>query len=123
MQLGSSLGTALLGAVVITGLIGAFSDNVAADPDVPQDVKQQVEIRLGGDVSFVASEEVRDGATEAGLDTETVNTLVEHYEDAQLDALKTAFLFATLIVLASFWATRRLPSRLFAELESGPDPP
>jgi EmrB/QacA subfamily drug resistance transporter len=122
-QLGSSLGTALLGAVVITGLIGAFSDNVAADPDVPQDVKQQVEIRLGGDVSFVASEEVRDGATEAGLDTETVNTLVEHYEDAQLDALKTAFLFASLIVLASFWATRRLPSRLFAELESGPDPP
>ena len=52
-----------------------------------------------------------------------MNTLVEHYEDAQLDALKTAFLFAALIVLASFWATRRLPSRRFAELESGPDPP
>jgi EmrB/QacA subfamily drug resistance transporter len=122
-QLGSSLGTALLGAVVITGLIAAFSDNVAADPDVPKDVKQQVEIRLGGDVSFVASEEVRDGATQAGLDAETVNSLVKHYEDAQLDALKTAFLFAALIVLASFWATRRLPTRLFAELESGPDPP
>ena len=59
----------------------------------------------------------------AGLDAETVNSLVEHYEDAQLDALKTAFLFAALIVLASFWATRRLPTRLFAELESGPDPP
>jgi EmrB/QacA subfamily drug resistance transporter len=122
-QLGSSLGTALLGAVVITGLIAAFSNNVAADPDVPKDVKQQVEIRLGGDVSFVASEEVRDGATEAGLESETVNSLVENYEDAQLDALKTAFLFAALIVLASFWAARRLPTRLFAELESGPDPP
>lgn len=122
-QLGSSLGTALLGAVVVTGLIAAFSDNVAADPDVPKEVKQQVEIRLGGGVSFVASEEVRDGATEAGLDSETVSSLVEDYEDAQLNALKTAFLFAALIVLASFWATRRLPTRLFAELESGPDPP
>jgi hypothetical protein len=120
---GSSLGTALLGAVVISGLIAAFSDNVAADPRIPADVGEQVEISLGGDVSFVASDEVRDGATDAGLDSETVDALVENYEDAQLDALKTAFLFAAFIVLASFWATRRLPTRLFEELESGTDPP
>ena len=31
-QLGSSLGTALLGAIVITGLIAAFTANVADDP-------------------------------------------------------------------------------------------
>jgi EmrB/QacA subfamily drug resistance transporter len=122
-QLGSSLGTALLGAVVISGLIAAFSDNVAADPRISEDVGEQVEIRLGGAVSFVSSEQVRDGATDAGLDSETVDALVESYEDAQLDALKTAFLFAAFIVLASFWATRRLPTRLFTELESGPDPP
>ena len=35
-QLGSSLGTALLGAVVITGLIAAFSANVAADPRISE---------------------------------------------------------------------------------------
>ena len=95
----------------------------AADPRIPADVGEQVEISLGGDVSFVASDEVRDGATDAGLDSETVDALVENYEDAQLDALKTAFLFAAFIVLASFWATRRLPTRLFEELESGTDPP
>ena len=122
-QLGSSLGTALLGAVVITGLIAAFSDNVADDPRLPEDVKQEVEVRLGGDVSFVASDEVRSSATEAGLDSGSVDALVESYEDAQLKALKLAFLFAALITLASFLATRRLPTRLFAELESGPDPP
>ncbi|HSI79470.1 MAG TPA: MFS transporter [Solirubrobacterales bacterium] len=122
-QLGSSLGTALLGAVVITGLIGAFSANVAADPRIPAEVKSEVEVRLGGGVSFVGSEEVRAGATEAGLDPETVSALVEGYEDAQLTALKAALLFASLIVLASFWATRRLPTRTFDELESGTDPP
>jgi EmrB/QacA subfamily drug resistance transporter len=122
-QLGSSLGTALLGAVVISGLIAAFSDNVASDPRVPADVKQQVEIRLGGDVSFVASDQVRAGAAKAGLDSKTVDAVVEGYEDAQLDALKTALLFAAFIVLASFAATRRLPTRRFEELQSGTDPP
>jgi Major Facilitator Superfamily len=118
-QLGSSLGTALLGAVVISGLIASFSNNVAADPRIPASVKQQVEIRLGGDVSFVAADQVRAGATEAGVEAAAVDAIVEGYEDAQLDALKTALLFAALIVLASFPATRRLPTRRFDELQSG----
>ena len=35
-QLGSSLGTALLGAIVISGLIARFSDNIAADPRISE---------------------------------------------------------------------------------------
>ena len=122
-QLGSSLGTALLGAVVISGLIASFSDNVASDPRIPDSAKQQVEIALGGEVSFVAADQVRAGATAAGVEPEAVDAVVEGYEDAQLNALKTALLFAGFIVLASFWATRRLPTRRFDELESGTDPP
>ena len=66
---------------------------------------------------------MRTAATDEGVPTETVDALVTEYEDAQLQALKIAFLFASLIVLAAFLATRRLPTRKFAELESGPDPP
>ncbi len=33
-QLGSSLGTALLGAIVITGLVAAFTANIADDPQI-----------------------------------------------------------------------------------------
>ena len=86
-------------------------------------MKQQVQIELGGEVSFVTSDQVRATATEAGVEAKTVDAIVESYEDAQLEALKTALLFAALIVLASFWATRRLPTRRFDELESGVDPP
>jgi MFS family permease len=122
-QLGSSLGTALLGAVVITGLVGAFSDNVASNADIPDDVKQQVEVRVAAGASFVAADQVQDAASEAGVPVETADALVGDYEDAQLRALKIAFLFASLIVLAAFLATRQLPTRKFSELESGPDPP
>jgi EmrB/QacA subfamily drug resistance transporter len=122
-QLGSSMGTAFLGAVVITGLIAAFTGNVADDARISADVGRQVEQRLSAGGSFVASDEVRAAATEAGLDPPTTDALVESYEDAQLKALKTAFLFAAFLTVASLWSTRRLPDRRFDELEAGPGPP
>lgn len=122
-QLGSSLGTALLGAIVISGLISAFSSNIVDDPGISKDVSDRVQVQLSAGGSFVAADEVKAGATAAGLDPATVDALVENYEDAQLQALKTAFLFAALLVLVSFWATRRLPNRRFEELQAGPDPP
>jgi MFS family permease len=122
MQLGSSLGTALLGAIVITGLIASFSANVEEDPAISADVKEQVQVALSSGGSFVASSEVQAAAGEAGVDPDTADALVANYEDAQLKALKTALLFAAFIVLASFWFTRRLPTRRFAELQAEADP-
>jgi EmrB/QacA subfamily drug resistance transporter len=122
-QLGSSLGTALLGAIVISGLIAAFSANVAGDPAISKEVSKQVETRMSAGGSFVASSQVKESAEAAGLDAATVDALVGHYEDAQLKALKTAFLFAGFLVIASFWTTRRLPTQRFDQLQAGPDPP
>jgi EmrB/QacA subfamily drug resistance transporter len=122
-QLGSSMGTALLGAIVITGLIAAFSANVEEDPAISADVKEQVQVALSSGGSFVASSEVQAAADQAGVDEDTSSALVGAYEDAQLKALKTALLFAAFIVLGSFWATRRLPTRRFEELQAEADPP
>ena len=122
-QLGSSLGTALLGAIVITGLIATFTANVASDPQISNEVTNQLEVKLSAGGSFVSSDEVRAGATAAGVDPATVDSLVGHYEDAQLSALKTAFLFAAFLTLASLWSTRRLPTQRFDQLQAGPDPP
>lgn len=108
-QLGSSLGTAFLGAIVITGLITAFTGNIANDPQVSDRVEQQVQTQLSAGGSFVASDEVRKAAEAERLAPRTTDALVSHYEDAQLKALKLAFLVAALLVLASFWSTRRLP--------------
>ncbi len=122
-QLGSSLGTALLGAVVITGLIAAFTSSIGSDPAVSESVRKQVQVEIGGGVSFVSADEVRAGAEEAGASPETTDALVTHYEDAQLAALKTAFLFAGFIVLASFWTSRRLPVKRLGTTGSRPEPP
>ncbi len=121
-QLGSSLGTAFLGAVVLTGLIASFSANVAADPQVADHVHAQVEERLSSGGSFVPSSEVEAAAGRAGLDESTTAALVDNYEDAQLEALKTAFLFAALLVLVALFSTGNLPTRRFDELPALSDP-
>jgi MFS family permease len=115
MQLGSSLGTALLGTVVITGLLAAFSAGVAENPDIAAPVKEQVDVALSSGGTFVASDQVRSAAEEAGVDPVSTDALVAEYEDSQLMALKTALFAAGLLVLASLPVTRRLPG-------SRPDP-
>ena len=113
-QLGAALGTALIGAVLITGLIGAFTKNVADNPDIPDSVSQEVGIRVEGQVSFVSADQVETAATDFGLDDETTQGLVAEYSDAQLQALKTALLFAGFIVVAAFAGTRQLPTERLA---------
>jgi EmrB/QacA subfamily drug resistance transporter len=114
-QLGSSLGTALIGAIVITGLATAFAANVGDDPRISQTVQDQVSVRLEGDLSFVGAASVERAAGEAGVSPAETEALVEGYSDAQLEALKLGLLACGFVVLASLLATRNLPRRRLGE--------
>lgn len=117
-QLGSSLGTALLGAIVITGLLTTFTGSVADNPKISGEVSRQVEVRLASGASFVAADEVQAAAMDAGLDPATTAALVSDYEDAQLESLKLAFLCAAFLVLAALLTTGNLPTQRFSELQT-----
>ena len=110
-QLGSSLGVALIGAIVIAGLASSFVSTIEDDPRIADEVSQQVGVAVDGTMDFVDSEQVADAATAAGLDAATTAAIVEDYEAAQLQALKTGLLVAAGIALAALMFTGRLPSR------------
>lgn len=109
-QLGASLGTALIGAVVISMLIASFSGEVADNPRISAAVQEQVSVRLTGDVSFVSTDQVRAAAEEAGVDAAEADALVGDYADSQLVALKTGLLVTALLACAAFLATGSLPA-------------
>jgi MFS family permease len=115
-QLGSSLGTALLGAIVISGLLLAFTTNVGSNPQISAAVREQVEVHVAAGAGFVPASQVEATAREAGVPEPTVAALVDDYGDAQIAALKTAFLCAALLTLASFFATRNLPRKRFDQM-------
>jgi EmrB/QacA subfamily drug resistance transporter len=110
-QLGASLGTALIGAVVITGLAASFSNKVEGNPQISASAKQQVGVRLESSVSFVSTAQVRSAAEKAHLDAASTDAIVDEYADAQLQALKTGLLVAAVLACAAFLVTGHLPSR------------
>jgi EmrB/QacA subfamily drug resistance transporter len=109
-QLGAALGVALVGAIVLSGLVANFLTRIEDDAAIPDAVTEQAELAVSGDVSFVAADQVRASAREAGVDPATVDALVADYEEAQLFALKAGLLAAAILAVAALGTTRRLPS-------------
>ena len=108
-QLGSSLGVALIGAIVLMGLTSTFISNVEADSRVSHQVAAQVGTAVSSGIDLVPADEVRTAAQQAGLDQPTTDAIVEDYERAQLVSLKSGLLAAALLALLSLAFTRELP--------------
>ncbi len=108
-QLGSSLGVAFIGAIVLMGLTSTFISNVEHDPRISADVSAQVGVAAGSNTNFVSSTQVEAAAKQSGLDQATTAALVEDYESAQLRSLKAGLLAAALLALISLGFTRELP--------------
>ena len=108
-QLGSSLGVALIGAIVLTGLTGTFLSSIQADNRISDQVAAQVGVAAGNSTNFVSTDQVKKSAQKAGLDPATTQAIVEDYSQAQLQSLKAGLLAAALLALASLAFTRDLP--------------
>jgi len=108
-QLGSSLGVALIGAVVLTGLTNVFVSNIESDPRLSEQVAAQATTAVQSGIDFVSSDQIAAAAQQAGLDEASTTALVDDYEAAQLRALKTGLLGAALLALFSLPFTRELP--------------
>lgn len=114
-QLGSSLGTAVLGAIVITGLLGAFQTNVANNLSISASTLTTVEQHLSSGGSFVPASRIEQTAKQEGLSQQEVSAITSDYEAAQLRALKLALLAAAMLTIPSFWSARNLPDRVLAD--------
>jgi EmrB/QacA subfamily drug resistance transporter len=108
-QLGSSLGVALIGAIVLAGLVGTFVSMVESDSRISSEVATQVGVAVGSSTNIVAASQVEAAAKKAGLDDETTHAIVENYSNAQLRSLKAGLLAAALLALVSLAFTRELP--------------
>lgn len=109
-QLGSSLGVALIGAIVLSGLASSFVTQVVDDERISDEVEAQVTVAVAEGIDFVDSDQLRSAAGDAGLDAGSVDALVDDYESAQLVSLKVGLLVAALLALAALAVTRELPA-------------
>jgi EmrB/QacA subfamily drug resistance transporter len=117
-NLGSALGTALIGSILIGALAHAFTTQVADNARLSAETREQVGVALQAGVTFVPTDQVRSAAERAGLPPSEVDAVADAYASAQLDGLKAAILATGGIALASFLVTPHLPTTR----ESHPQP-
>lgn len=121
-QLGSSLGIALIGAIVLTSLTSVFLSTVEKDERLSVEVADQVGVAVGGGVDFVSSDQIEAAAEDTGLDETSSAALVEDYEIAQLQSLRLGLLAAAVLVLVGVPSTKYLPRSLQAPADDRGDP-
>ena len=108
-QLGSSLGVALIGSIVLIGLSGALVSNITDDPAIDAETEAQVTAAVEEGIDFIPADQVEGALQEAGIDDATTAVIVDDYEDASLKALKVGLLAAALLALVSLAFTGDLP--------------
>jgi hypothetical protein len=110
-NLGASLGTALIGSVLLTGLLTGFNDRIATNPVLSESAKTQLSAATENGIEIVTAEQVHAAVLEAGATPAEADAITADYSEAELDALKKAMLAVALLALVSIVFTRRLPAK------------
>ena len=116
---GASLGTALVGAVLIGSLSTTFVAGVSSNPAVPASVVSQASTSLEAGIPFVSDADLQKHLATTTLSPEAQQAVVDENANARLVGLRVALsVVALFIVVATFFA-RMLP----VESLSGGTPP
>ncbi|MEF2978322.1 MFS transporter [Subtercola sp. YIM 133946] len=110
-NLGSSLGTALIGSVLIGSLATGFLGSVSSS-DLPDSVKSQVETSTQHGVEIVPVASVAGIAEKAGVSAEQGAQLASLYSDSQVAALRLSLFVLTVIAIVSLLFSKNIPTEL-----------
>jgi MFS family permease len=114
-NLGSSLGTAIIGAVLLASLATGFSERITDNPAVPAAARETIVANAENGIDIVPVTAVEDAAVKGGLTRDQARAVAADYGDAQLEALRLSLGAVALAALLSLWFTRRLPTAALAE--------
>lgn len=122
-NLGSSLGTAFIGSILIGALTATSRAGLAANAAVSEGVKQRIAITIEDGVNFVPVNQLAAVLQRVHVPPAEAAAILDTYTNAQLQGLKTALLAAAAIALVSLFLTRELPAtRLAAKPGAAAEP-
>lgn len=113
-NLGASLGTAVIGSILIASLTSGFVSSVSQNPNVPADVQAKVQTQATAGIPIVPVQDVEAAAQNAGLNAQQTQTAVSEYESAQVTALKQSMFFILVLALGSIVLSRNIPNKKVA---------
>jgi MFS family permease len=110
-NLGASLGTALIGAILLIGLTSGFAARIEDNAALPADLRAELaeKARETG-LQVVTVDQVAEVATTAGLPPDQVVAITADYGAAQLDGLRLSLGAVAVFALLGLVFTRNLPA-------------
>jgi MFS family permease len=109
-QLGASIGTALAGAVLISALTASFFTGIKNNPDVPDSVTSQAEVKLASGVPFVSNADLQQALSKAGVPKATADQIQKENEQGRIAGLRSALAVLALLALVAQLFTRGIPT-------------
>jgi MFS family permease len=107
---GASLGTALVGAVLIGSLSTTFVTGVSSNPAVPAAVVSQASSTLESGVPFVSDAELEKHLATTTLSPEAQQAIVDENANARLVGLRVALSVVALVIVVAVAFARLLPT-------------
>lgn len=120
-NLGASLGTALIGSVLIATLSATIVAGIQSNPDVPAEVREQATTELASGVPFLSDSQLKAALNETSVPESAAQEIVDLNADARLEALRVALALAALLGLAALFFTGNIPRQApSAQVPEGP---
>lgn len=110
-NLGASLGTALVGSVLIAALTSSFLTGIEQNPDVPASVTAQAQVELADGAPFLSDTQLGTALDQAGVEPDLARSILDQNRASRVDGLRTALGLLALLAALSLFFTRRIPSR------------
>jgi MFS family permease len=110
-NLGASLGTALIGAVVISSLGSLLLKGVEASLTLDAALKQQASVQLSSGVPFLSDAQLQQALTQAGVPADQQKAVLDANASARLGALRRGMVVLSLFVVLTLVLSTRLPDR------------
>ncbi len=107
---GASLGTALVGAVLIGSLTTTFVTGASSNSSIPPEVIAHASVELESGIPFVSDAQLRKSLATTSLPADTQDAIVAENASARLEALRTALSVVAMVTVIALFFARTIPS-------------
>ena len=119
---GASLGTALVGAVLIGSLTSSFITGVTNNPAVPPQVTSKATVQMESGVPFVSDSQLRSALQTTDLPQATQDAIVTENASARLIGLRSALWLVALLIVVGLFFTGMLPKQALSAVSGEASP-
>ncbi len=112
-NLGSSLGTALIGSVLISSLTAGFVTSINQS-SLPQNIKTYIDDNTTAGVQVVSATDVESYAVSKGVSQSDAEEISQIYKEAQIGGLREATFFIVILAGGSLILSKNIPNKKIA---------